>query len=162
MILMKKFIEELTQEVHSLRSNSLFIRACVKALKKLGGNGGFGADRQSRQSIERFINEVNKLIRKYTSKSEYSIIIYIKMDFVNLLIVYLMNKVQKIIDDLIQVVYNNCDSHVFNLICDEVAYASRYGKINESIKDYLPRAGFIRDDDEDKDSVKMGMGWSRN
>ena len=30
-------------------------------------------------------------------------------------------------------------------------------KLNEGIKDYLPRAGFIRDDDEDKDSRKMGI-----
>jgi hypothetical protein len=30
-------------------------------------------------------------------------------------------------------------------------------KLNEGIKDYLPRAGFIRDDDEDKDSAKMGI-----
>ena len=30
-------------------------------------------------------------------------------------------------------------------------------KLNEGIKDYLPRAGFIRNDDEDKDSRKMGV-----
>ena len=30
-------------------------------------------------------------------------------------------------------------------------------QLNEGIKDYLPRAGFIRDDDEDKDSRKMGI-----
>lgn len=29
--------------------------------------------------------------------------------------------------------------------------------LEEGIKDYLPRAGFIRDDDEDKDSHKMGV-----
>lgn len=29
--------------------------------------------------------------------------------------------------------------------------------LEEGIKDYLPRAGFIRDDDEDKDSRKMGI-----
>ena len=153
----EKFIEELRQEVHSLRSNSLFIRACVKALKKLGGNGGFGADRQSRQSIERFINEVNKLIRKYTSKSEYTASSSTLNGLCEFIDSLPYEQSSKIIDDLIQVVYNNCDSHVFNLICDEVAYASRYGKINESIKDYLPRAGFIRDDDEDKDSGKMGI-----
>jgi len=152
----EKFIEELAQEVHSLRSNSLFIRACVKALKKLGGNGGFGADRQSRESIERFINEVNKLIRKYTGKSEYaasSSTLKGLCEFIDSLPYKISSK---IIDDLIQVVYNNCDSYAFNLICDEVAYASRYGRINESIKDYLPRAGFIRDDDEDKESPKRG------
>ena len=30
-------------------------------------------------------------------------------------------------------------------------------KLDEGIKDYLPRAGFIRDDDEDKSSSKMGI-----
>lgn len=30
-------------------------------------------------------------------------------------------------------------------------------EINEGIKDYLPRAGFIRNDDEDKSSQKMGV-----
>lgn len=153
----EKFIEELTQEVHSLRSNSLFIRACVKALKKLGSNGGFGADRQSRQSVERFINEVNKLIRKYTGKSEYTATSSTLKGLCEFIDSLPYEQSSKIIDDLIQVVYNNCDSYAFNLICDEVAYASRYGRINESIKDYLPRAGFIRDDDEDKDSRKMGI-----
>lgn len=153
----EKIIEELTQEVHSLRSNSLFIKACVKALKKLGGNGGMGADRQSIQSVERFINEVNKLIRKYTGKSEYTASSSTLNGLCEFIDSLPYEQSSKIIDDLIQVVYNNCDSHVFNLICDEVAYASRYGKINESIKDYLPRAGFIRDDDENKDSRKMGI-----
>ena len=37
------------------------------------------------------------------------------------------------------------------------AKTKRDTKLKEGIKDYLPRAGFIRDDDEDKDSRKMGV-----
>ena len=37
------------------------------------------------------------------------------------------------------------------------AKTKRDTKLKEGIKDYLPRAGFIRDDDEDKDSRKMGI-----
>lgn len=225
-----KDIEKLRLELHSLSKNSLFIRACINVLKKLGDNGGFGADRQSRESIERFINEVNKLIRKYTGKSEYaasSSTLKGLCEFIDSLPYEISSK---IIDDLIQVVYNDCDSYVFNLICDAVAQTSKIAeclkasgtkplneffkfnsgnskeddsdeyktykkymnkeisddearselkkqgykgktaknlvknaktkrdtKLKEGIKDYLPRAGFIRDDDEDKDSRKMGV-----
>ena len=37
------------------------------------------------------------------------------------------------------------------------AKTKRDTKLKEGIKDYLPRAGFIRDDDEDKSSRKMGV-----
>ena len=153
----EKYIEELRQEVHSLGRNSLFIKACVNALKKLGNSGGFGADRQSRQSIERFINEVNKLIRKYTGKSEYAASLSTLKGLCEFIDSLPYKYSSKIIDDLIQVVYDNCDSYAFNLICNEVAYASSHGRIDESIKDYLPRAGVIRDDNEDKNSRKMGV-----
>lgn len=62
----------------------------------------------------------------------------------------------KNIDEIIEIIKNNCDEITFKELQKYIRdrLISRY--LNEGIKDYLPRAGFIRDD-EDKNSGKMGI-----
>lgn len=63
----------------------------------------------------------------------------------------------KNIDEIIKIIKDNCDENTFRKLQNYIRDRLFLRYLNESIKDYLPRAGFIRDDDEDKDSSKMGI-----
>jgi len=74
----------------------------------------------------------------------------------------------KNIDEIIKIVKDNSDKYGYKMFVDFMRKQNGLpsldsynhkdnSKLKEGIKDYLPRAGFIRDDDEDKDSRKMGV-----
>lgn len=74
----------------------------------------------------------------------------------------------KNIDEIIKIVKDNSDKYGYKMFVDFMRKQNGLpsldsydhkdnSELDEGIKDYLPRAGFIRDDDEDKDSHKMGI-----
>ena len=74
----------------------------------------------------------------------------------------------KNIGEIIRIVKDNSDKYGYKIFVDFMrkqnglppldSYDHKDGsELQEGIKDYLPRAGFIRDDDEDKNSSKMGV-----
>ena len=73
----------------------------------------------------------------------------------------------KNISEIIKIVKDNSDKNGYKYFVDFMRKQNGLppldnhykddSKVEESFKDYLPRAGFIRDDDEDKSSQKMGI-----